>query len=110
MVNQSVPILSENLTTIAEVVLPSSLLPDNSQQEVQFFVAPVPDSNVSDVGGFDVKSNTSFAANIFSSLISLTLVGNSSDSNASFIIDKFTDPVYITFFNTLPPNTVRKQY
>lgn len=95
-----ISVLSNDLQKIAEVTLPDSLLPNATDKDALLFVDPVPDSSIVTVNGFNVTTPTSFASNIMSSVVSLRLKGNSTQNSSNFI-----EPVTITFFNSLPPDT-----
>jgi hypothetical protein len=96
-----ISVLSNDLQKIVEVILPDSLLPNATNTSTMLFVDPVPDSSIVNVNGFNVTTWNSFASNIMSSVLSLRLSVN----NTQNITSNFTEPVKITFFNSLPPDT-----
>lgn len=96
-----ISVLSNDLQKIVEVILPDSLLPNATNTSTMLFVDPVPDSSIVNVNGFNVTTSDSFASNIMSSVLSLRLAVN----NTQNITNNFTEPVTITFFNSLPPDT-----
>lgn len=70
----AVPIVSQTeLNNIAELYLPYSLFSENETYVLN--VAPVPDTYLYDVNGTNIWGNASYASNLGSAVLSLTIDG-----------------------------------